>query len=327
MKRLLPSASGLMMLMLSAGAMAGTFDGKWIGYVSSSGRCDVPATMTITVTGHTLSGAVHNPRNVAPFEGSIDADGNGTFTTHRGYPGSIEFTANRFDANWNSGGCQRHALGDRAPTSIQTAAWITERKQAQATYDELTARAAAGDRSVDFTALRASYPFTRQWDVDSRTSGPLLEQAQAAAGGGDCATALDKLDQVLKIDYTMTVAHRLRSHCLKGHAARIEAKIADGLMASLKHGGNGKSERTAYPVMTLHEETDLLAYRHIVLKARDVEVRGSNGRFYDVVHGISLQDGIGIQVGIEDVYFDVTAEVNARESAMAAADAVKSDAP
>jgi hypothetical protein len=280
--------------------------------------------MTITVSGETLSGAVHNPGNVAPFKGSIDANGEATFTTQKGHPGTIRFSTSHFDANWKSGGCQRHALGDRAADAAQNAALMAQRRQAQVVYDDLTARAATGDRSVDFTALRAAYPFTRQWDAGSALSGPLLQQAQAAAGGGDCTTALEKLDEVLKSDYTIIAAHRLRSQCLKGDAARIESRIAKGLLASLKHGGNGRRENTAYPVMTMHEEGDILADRHIVLKTREVEVRGSNGHFYDVVHGVLLLPGY---VQIQDVYFDVTAEVTGRTSAMAANDVVKATLP
>jgi hypothetical protein len=294
-------------------AMAGTFDGNWVGEIPPSGPCQGTATITVTVSGEALSGVVHNPSNEAPFKGSIDAEGNATFTTQKGAPGRIKFIGDHFDANWNSGGCQRHALGTRAPDATQIAALLAERKQAQATYEDLTARAAAGDRSVDFTTLRASYPFTKQWDANSSTSAPLMEQADVAVRGKDCASALLTLDEVLKIDYTMVVAHRLRSECLKGDAAHIESRIADGLMASLRRGGNGKTEATAYPVMTVHEENEILTDKHIVLKARDTEVRGSNGHFYDVVHGISVHGGLGVQ----NVYFDVTAMVNGRSSAKA----------
>jgi hypothetical protein len=311
-----------MLTVLTAPAMAGAFDGNWIGQIPPSGRaCHSVATMTITVSGDTLSGVIHNRANVRSFTGKVDADGNATFTVAQfNYSGTIKFTADHYDANWNSGNCQRHSLGDRAPDAAQTAALIAERKQSQATYDDLTAKAAAGDKSVDYTVLRAVYPFTQQWDAFSAASAPLMEQAKAAAKGKDCGTALEKLDEVLKIDYTMIVAHRVRSDCLKGNAARIEARIADGLMDSLKHGGDGKSESTAYPVMTLHEELDILGEKHIAFKTRETEVRGSDGHFYDLVHGISLQNG----VWVKDVYFDVTAEVNGRSSSMAAADAVNS---
>jgi len=295
-------------------AMAGSFDGNWMGQIPPSGLCQSVSTMTITVSGDTLSGVIHNVSNVRSFTGKVDADGSATFTTQLHHSGTIKFSADHFDANWNSGDCQRHSLGDRAPDAAQTAALIAQRKQAQAIYDDLAARATAGDKSVDYTALRGSYPFTGQWDAFGMTVAPLLEQAKVAAKGKDCATALEKLDEVLKIDYTMIEAHQVRSDCLKGSAARIEARIADGLMDSLKHGGDGKNENTAYPVMTRHEEGDILKEKHVVLKTRDTEVRGSNGHFYDVVHGIALWNG----VWFPDIYFDVTAEVNGRNSRMAA---------
>jgi len=305
-------------------AAAGTFDGNWIGIIPPSGSgCRSVATMTITVSGDTLSGVIHNRSNVRSFTGTVDTDGNATFTTQFHYSGTIKFTPDHFDANWNSGDCQRHSLGDRAPDPAQTAVLIAERKQYQATYDELTARAAAGDRTVDFTALRAAYPFTQQWDGFSRTIDPLVEQANAAAKGKDCTTALEKIDEVLKIDYTDIEAHKVRSDCLRGDAARIESRIADGLKDSLKRRGNGKTEETAYPVMSLHEERDILSDKHILLKTRDTEVRGSNGRYYDVVHGISLWNGVSLQ----DVYFDVTTQVNGRTSGIVVADAVAATLP
>ncbi|HEY1899888.1 MAG TPA: hypothetical protein VGG49_08860 [Steroidobacteraceae bacterium] len=322
MKGLLVSAIAMVMW-AARPALAGPFDGNWIGQIPPSGPCHVTATMTITVSGNVLSGVMHNSANAAPFKGTVDANGNAAFTTEKGHPGTIKFTADRFDANWTSGGCHRHSLGDRAPDATQTTALLAQRLQAQTTYDDLTAKAAAGDRSVDFTLLRSSYPFTKHWDPDGTTIAPILEQAKVAANGKDCATALEKLDEVLKTDYTIIIAHRVRSDCLKGDAARIESRIADGLTHSLTHGGNGKSEASAYPVMTGHEETDILADQDIVLKARDVAVRGSDGRFYDVVHGLSVRNGLRLQ----DVYFDVSAQVQGRNSAMAAADAVTARLP
>ncbi|MGA2563088.1 MAG: hypothetical protein ABSF96_05950 [Steroidobacteraceae bacterium] len=314
----------IMVTLPAAPAMGESFDGNWMGQIPPSANCNFVATMTITVSGDTLSGLVHNRGNdVRAIKGSIDADGNATFTTQAGNPGRIKFTNDHFDANWSSGGCQRHSLGDRAPDTTQIAALIAQRQKAQATYDALTVSAAAGDKSVDFSLLRASYPFTMQWDPLSRTSAPIMEQAHAAAKGKDCVTALEKIDEVLKIDYTIIVAHRVRSDCLKGDAARVESRIADDLKDSLIHGGSGRSESTAYPVMTMHEEADVLGDKRIVLKSRDVEIRGSNGRYYDVVHGVSLWDGVRVQ----DVYFDVTAQVNGRNSAMTAAQAATATPP
>jgi hypothetical protein len=314
----LATCAVLIAMLGTRAVMAGPFDGNWIGQIPPAGPCRGMATMTITVSGSSVSGLMHNsPRNIRAFKGTIDADGNATFTTELGHPGTIKFSVDHFDANWTSGDCQRHSLGDRAPDTTQIAALIAHRNQGQAAYDALTARAAAGDKSVDFTLLRSNFPFTRQWDADDSNVAPILEQARIAATGKDCGTALEKLDEVLKADYTLIAAHRLRADCLNGDAARVESRIADALLHSLTRGGDGRSETSAYPVMSRHEETDLLADQHIVLKTRDVEVRGSNGRYYDVVHGLSVLYGLNVR----DVYFDVSAEVAGRNSAMAAKDA------
>src|SRR6202012_97323 len=110
------------------------FDGNWIGQIPPSGACRRVATMTMTVSGSALSGVMHNsPTNNRPFKGTVDANGEATFTTQLGHPGTIKFNGDHFDANWNSGDCQRHALGDRAPDAAQTAALISQRSQAQVT--------------------------------------------------------------------------------------------------------------------------------------------------------------------------------------------------
>jgi hypothetical protein len=317
MKGLVACAVTITML-VAMPATAGPFDGNWVGQIPPAGPCHGVATMTITVSGTSLSGVMHNsPTNQRAFKGTVDADGNAAFTTQLGHPGTIKFSADHFDANWTSGDCQRHSLGDRAPDAAQIAALIARRSQAQAAYDDLTARAAAGDKAVDFTLLRSNFPFTRQWNAYSSNVAPILEQAKLAANGKDCATALGKLDEVLRADYTLIAAHRLRADCLSGDAARLESRIADGLMRSLTHGGDGRTEASAYPVMSMHEESDLLADKHVLLKTRDVEVRGSDGRYYDVVHGIIVSNGVRMQ----DVYFDVSAEVTGRSSAMVAKEA------
>jgi hypothetical protein len=274
--------------------------------------------MTITIAGETLIGQVHNPGNERTLKGTIDADGNATFAVLPNYRGTLKFTGDHFDGTWNNGACNRHVLGDRAPDATQAAALIEQRKQAQATYDDLTAKAARGDKSVDFTALRASYPYTKQWDVFSNKSGPLMEQANIAAKGGDCTTAEEKLADVLKVDFTMVAAHRLRSDCLKNTGkrdeARIESDIADALKDSLNRG-DGESEKTAFAAMTAHDEMDILADKHIALKTRQIEIRSSDGHYYDVAHGVAVRNGI---VSQHDIYFDVTAQVKGRSSIIAA---------
>src|SRR5580658_9900305 len=131
----LATCAVLIALLCAMPAMAGPFDGNWIGQIPPAGPCRGMATMTITVSGNAVSGLMHNnPRNIRAFKGTIDADGNARFTTELGYPGTIKFSADHFDANWTSGDCQRHPLGDRAPDAARIAALIARRHEGQSTY-------------------------------------------------------------------------------------------------------------------------------------------------------------------------------------------------
>jgi hypothetical protein len=319
-------------------AQAAAFDGKWVADIPAQGRCNYTGTMTLVVAGHDLSGhAVNGGGGQGRFAGTIDDNGNGTFLANERDPGTITFTGEHFDATWNNGNCDRHASGDRAPDETQRAALAAARKQHQDAYAELVRRAEAGDKTVDYTVLRTESVYAQDWDFYDTKARGLLDQANAAAKGKDCPTAMAKLAQIIKLDFTMDSAHALKSDCLKQAGdhdkARIESDIANGLIHSLMDstggdhgliqtlsGSGGSTEQNAYVVSSLREEMDVLANRHIQLKTRQTEIRGSNGRYYDLIHGVSITNGIGprggdtIDVSTKAVYFDITSFVTGRIS-------------
>lgn len=319
--------AALMLAANSMSAFAGTFDGNWVALIPPQQHCSRTSIMTLTLSGNQFQGQLRNPGNTEAFSGKIDADGIGTFLVYPRSPGIIRFNADHFDANWNNEQCSRHALGDRAMTPTESAAAFAARKKFQAGYGDLTKRAVEGDPSVDFTTLRVAYPYTDQWDPFGNQTAALLDQAAAASRGRDCTTALAKLDEILKLDFTIDAAHALRSDCLaetgNAPAAKIESAIADGLIHSLMNSGDGNAERTAYVIVTEREEMDVLANRHLVLKIRQTEVRGSDGHFYDEVQGTSPGDGAAVEI----IYFDVSSFVNGRKSRMAAIDTLASAMP
>jgi hypothetical protein len=311
----------------TAAAQGGAFDGSWAALIPPQDGCNGTSIMTLTMSGAVFQGQTRNPGNTEAFSGAIDADGSGTFVVYPRSSGSIKFAADHFDANWNDGRCRRHALGDRALTAGEAAAAYTQRKQFQIQYADLTAKATAGVRSVDFSILRALYPFTDQWDPYGKKTAALLDQAAAAAKGKDCPIAVQKLDAVLKLDFTIDAAHALLSDCLAATgsqaASKIESAIADALIHSLMDSGDGNSEATAYVVTTQREEMDVLANRHLVLKLRETQIRGSNGRLYDEVQATPAQDGESVKT----VYFDVSSFVNGRKSRMAAIETLTTSMP
>lgn len=305
---------------------AGSYDGSWVAVIPPQGSCDWTSIMTFTVSGTTFEGETRSPGNTEAFTGSIDAAGNGTFLVYRRSSGTITFSNDHFDADWNERTCKRHALGDRAPTRTETAAAYAERKRLQANYTALMEKATEGDPSVNFTTLRSLYPFTDQWDPYGNKSSALLDQAAMASGGGDCATAMRALDELAKIDFTIDAAHAIRSDCLAAAgqpaAATIETHIADELIHSLMDSGDGRTEASAYVVMTAREEMDVLANRHLA-KLRQTELRGSKDHLYDVIQVTSPSHDEEVQ----NVYFDVSSFADGWKSRMAVIETLESGTP
>lgn len=308
-------------LLASSPVRAAPADGRWIAEIPAQGRCNYTGTMAMVVADGTISGHVSNGgATQGNFTGTVDANGAGSFLVNGRYRGVMTFTGDRFDATWNNGQCDRHAQGDRAATADQQAAEANLRKQRQADYADLVRRAEAGDRTVDYTALRREAVYAEHWDFyDPQGLNGLLQQGAAAAKGKDCIAALEKADAVIRLDFTIDAAHALKAECLRKTGERdraeVEDDIARGLIHSLMDSGHGDTEHNAYVVNSLREEMDVLANRHIQLKARQTELRGSDGRYYDLVTGLS----IGAGVSVKTVYFDITNFVTGRASRRAMA--------
>lgn len=320
-------------------AFAAGFDGRWIAEIPAQGRCNYVGVLTVVVAGDAVSGELEDP-STAPgrrvVTGALGPGGVGTaFSIDRQWAGTISFRGDHFEATWGTGNCSRHAAGDRAPDAAQQAAMAAERKQRQAAYAEEIRHAEAGE-PVDFARMRADAVYSKDWQFFDSKARSLLTQAEAAVKGKDCAQAMPVLDQVIQLEFTNDSAHALRAECLRqaGDAdkARVEDDIAKGLIHSLMDGWGGphgltqalsaaagSTEESAYVVSTAYEEEETLANRHIQVKTRQTEIRGSNGHYYDLVHGVSIaSDGLKIDARGRDIYFDITAFVTGRVSRRAA---------
>ena len=313
-----------------AATTSSAFDGRWVAEIpGQDGKCENPSFMSLVVAGTAISGELQAGPNRRAISGSLEADGGANFSIDRQWSGTMHFRGDHFEATWNNG-CDRHAAGDRAPDDAQLAAMAAERLKRQDAYNELIRRAEAGD-AIDYTQLRTWSVYARTWDFYDGKARGLLDQANAAYKGKDCAHALEILDQVIKLDFIIDSAHALRADCLRqaGEAdkARIEDDIAKGLIHSLMDGwagaraeaaasaaSGGDSEETAYVVVTRREEMDVLANRHVQLKTRQTQIRGSNGRYYDLIHGVSIGAGDPVEAKPRDLYFDITSFVTGRSS-------------
>ncbi len=299
-------------------AWAGAFDGKWVADLPAQTNCNTTSTMTLLVSGDDIAGEVQNPGNRHHFKGKLQPDGSAAFSVEGKWFGTMNFRGDHFEATWNNGSCDRHASGDRALTDQQREEAAADRKRHQEAYAALVQRADAGDRTVDYTTLRMESVYAKTWEFYDGKARGLLYQANAAVKGKDCPAAMALLDQVIKLDFVIDSAHSLRADCLRAAGrndeARTEDAIAKGLIHSLMDSGNGDTEKSAYVVTTQREEMDVLANRRIQLKTRDTQVRGSDGRYFDLAHGISITGGYSLDIRARNVYFDVSAFMTGRAS-------------
>jgi hypothetical protein len=131
------------------------------------------------------------------------------------------------------------------------------------TYEALVEKAESGDDDLDFTALRLAYVRSKLYAPGALPTGKIMQEAQTALQKADFGTALAKADEVLKIDYTNSLAHSIRGTCFHGAGLKDrgtrELAIAHSLVASVLKSGNGAAPETAFHVVTLLEEYRILA--------------------------------------------------------------------
>ena len=153
---------------------------------------------------------------------------------------------------------------------------------AEAKYQALLTIAKSGTGPVDWMALRyadADRPgFTP--DVPNPDRKAMFQAANAQNWQG----ALDLANRVIDKDYTDALAHLLASSADRqlGHAddAAREAAIGNGLLASIRTG-DGTSFDTAFTVIAVREEYDLLITMHLKLTRQGLNAH--NGHQYDVM--------------------------------------------
>src|ERR1700684_2404662 len=76
-----------------------------------------------------------------------------------------------------------------------------------ALYSKLVEKARNGDIDTNYTALRLSYVQSEGYDPYSTRTRPLFEDTWQALNAKDCASAIAKSSELLRIDFTRIVIH------------------------------------------------------------------------------------------------------------------------
>ena len=131
------------------------------------------------------------------------------------------------------------------------------------TYENLVARARAGDASLDYRALRDAYAETPAYQPYGGNTDAPKRAMHDAFNAQDCGKVLAAADKVLAEIFVDIEAHLLSARCFEvgGDQAKAGAHraIAKGLMDSIVASGNGKTPKTAFIVVTIDEEYAVLS--------------------------------------------------------------------
>lgn len=153
------------------------------------------------------------------------------------------------------------------------------------TYSELVAKAERDGLSINYTDLRLAYAASDGADLWGNTVNKDIEPMIKSAQAGDCDKALGYSDKVIKSEFIDILAHMVRSECFdsKGELALSarEDTIVAGLRDSIFGSGDGKSEKSAFVVVTLDEEEFVLS--SLGLHESQQALLKSDGHSYDAI--------------------------------------------
>ncbi len=179
-----------------------------------------------------------------------------------------------------------------APLSVQAqdqapaAAPAVAPADAEAKYQALLAAAKAGTGPVDWKALRYADADRPSYVPDA--PDPNRVAMIKATDRRDWLAMLDLAQKVIDKNYLDARAHETAAAANEalGHAdaAKHELDIAIGLFSSMRTGSGlleGLSYDTAYAVIAVREEYDVLNMRHRIMQRQRLDMHG--GHTYDVL--------------------------------------------
>jgi hypothetical protein len=166
-------------------------------------------------------------------------------------------------------------------------------------YPAMLIKLKAGE-SIDMRRLRDAYrrdpSYTGRFGIDTRVASAALEK-----GRND--KVLKMVDAALRKSFVDIDAHFLAAaaHDAEGRndQAAFERGIASALLDAIFATGDGNSAKTAYRVLSVHEE-------YVVASVLDLKVEGQSlrteGGYYDVMQVTDQKSG-----DRREIWFDISA--------------------
>jgi hypothetical protein len=166
-----------------------------------------------------------------------------------------------------------------ATTLLAPASGLPADAQSASDYDRLLPKAQGSQGDIDFLQLRYAYAASPHY----QPYGPPPEARSAmfdAFKTGDYAKASALAESVLVEVYVDIRAHKIAElsyrHLADEDRATLHNRWAVGLLRSILSSGDGKSPETAYVVISVEEEYDLMSALGLKLKQQALVHQGDH---------------------------------------------------
>lgn len=155
--------------------------------------------------------------------------------------------------------------------------------EARKKYEAMLEKAKKGEGTVDYGALRFAFFETPEFNP---LVGMLIYRTLwSVVAQSNWAEAAKQAEAVLAKNYVDVNAHMVAHIAYRQQGdeekARLHRRWADGLIASIKAGGDGKSPETAWQVISISEEYAVL--RSMNLRPAGQALVNRNGHAYDEI--------------------------------------------
>jgi hypothetical protein len=187
-----------------------------------------------------------------------------------------------------------------ARPSQTPAAPKTSPAEAKKTYEALLEKAKKGEGTVDYGALRFAYFETPEY---SPMEGMTVYRALwGAAAQSNWPEAAKQAEAVLAKNYVDVNAHMVAHVAYRQQGDEEKAKLhrrwADGLLDSIRSGGDGKTPQTAWHVISISEE--YAVFRALNLRPVGQALVRADDHAYDEIRVIDPQTNAEVKY-----YFNV----------------------
>ena len=159
-------------------------------------------------------------------------------------------------------------------------------------YASLLASLKAGNTAIDYTRLRLSYMDSPEYKAakdTSKSEHAMFEELDKK----DYPAALKDAEAVLESNYANIDAHYVALVANREMGATDKAEfhrtVFRGLINSIRSSGDGKSMKTAWVVINVHEEYVML--RVLGFRPSQQSLVNKDGHSYDVMKVKNAEDG------------------------------------